>query len=264
MRSEVTGVRSSCEASATSWRCWACEVCRRASIALKRAAMRPTSSCAARVDAPAEVAGGLDVLGRLGQLGHRGDDAPRQQPAHAGGERGADGHERGEHEPQALQDVVGVLERARHLDRADDPERGGQHTQVQALDLVVGEAAAGLAVGRRERLPGHREGGAAGRTELDRVAVGPHELGVAAGAAEAGRRRALARLAGRRPAAGAGREALVEGGVAAQRVVDLSALLPAHRRVGDERREHERDAHDDRRHQGEPRAQRHGQPSRRT
>ena len=44
VRSEVTGVRSSCEASATSRRWAACEACTRSSIASKRCAMRPTSS----------------------------------------------------------------------------------------------------------------------------------------------------------------------------------------------------------------------------
>ena len=37
----------------------------------------------------------------------------------AGGERGADRHERDEHAPQALEHAVDVLERARQLHRAD-------------------------------------------------------------------------------------------------------------------------------------------------
>jgi hypothetical protein len=224
----------------------------------------PDLVVAARVDAPAEVAGGLDVLGRVGQLGHRGDHAPREQPAHARGERGAGGHERHEHCSQALEDMIGIRERARHLHGADRSQRRDEDPQVQAVDVVVGEAAAGLAGGGRERVAGDRERRAAGGTELDRVAVGPHELGVAAGAAQAGRRRALAREPGRRAPAGAGGEALVEGGVAAQGIVDLAALLSADGRVGDERRQDERDADDHRRHQRQPRAQRHGQPSRRT
>ena len=119
VRSEVTGVRSSCEASATSWRCWACEVCRRASIALKRAAMRPTSSWPSasmrRPRSPvASMCSAASVSSVTGAI-----DAPREQPAHAGRERGADGHERDEHAPQALEDAVGVRERARHLHRAD-------------------------------------------------------------------------------------------------------------------------------------------------
>ena len=103
----------------------------------------PDLVVAAGVDAPPEVAGRLDVLGRLGQLGHRGDDAPREEPADARRERGADGHEQDEHDAQAIEDAVGVRERARHLDRADRPERRGEHPQVQAVDGAVGEAAAG-------------------------------------------------------------------------------------------------------------------------
>ena len=224
----------------------------------------PDLVVAVRVDAPAQVAGRLDVLGRLGQLGHRGDDAAREEPAHAGRERGADGHQRDEHAPQALQHAVGVLERARHLHGADGPERGGQHAQVKAVDAVIGEAAAGVAVGRREGLPRHRA--APGRP---RGRAGSRcRWGARAGRSRRARRgwaAASARPGARAAApAGARREALVEGRVAAQGVVDLAALLAAHRRVGDERREHERDAHDERRHQREPRAQRHDQPSRRT
>ena len=44
VRSDVTGVRSSCEASATSCRCAAIEPSSVSSIALKRAASSPTSS----------------------------------------------------------------------------------------------------------------------------------------------------------------------------------------------------------------------------
>ena len=122
----------------------------------------PDLVVAVRVDAPAEVAGGLDVLGRLGQLGHRGDDAPREQPAHAGRERGADGHERDEH------DAAGAGGRGRRPRASAPPGRrrsapsGAVSTRrCRPSIVVIGEAAAGVAVGRREGLPGHRQGRAA-------------------------------------------------------------------------------------------------------
>ncbi len=48
VRREVSGVRSSCEASATSWRCRSVESCTALSMALKLTASRPSSSRSAR------------------------------------------------------------------------------------------------------------------------------------------------------------------------------------------------------------------------
>ena len=81
VRSDVTGVRSSCEASATSCRCAAIEPSSVSSIALKRAASSPTSSWLVDLDPASEVLGLRDVARRLGHAHDRRDEM-------AGGERG--------------------------------------------------------------------------------------------------------------------------------------------------------------------------------
>ena len=186
VRSEVTGVRSSCEASATSWRCWACEVCRRASIPLKRAAMRPTSSWPSasmrRPRSPvASMCSAASVSSVTGATTRR--EKSRLTPAASAVPTATSATST---TPQALEHAVGVLERARHLDGADRAERRGEHAQVKAVDVAVGEAAVrSRRWPSRSGLPGHGQRRAAGGAELDRVAVGAHELRVAAGAAEA-------------------------------------------------------------------------------
>ena len=114
------------------------------------------------LDAPAEVAGGLDVLGRVGQLGDRRDDAPREEPADARRQRRAEGDERDEHPPQALEDAVESSSERATWTAPIGPSGAVSTRRCSALDVVVGEAAAGVAVGGRERRPGHGQLGTAG------------------------------------------------------------------------------------------------------
>ena len=83
VRSDVSGVRSSCEASATSWRCARCERSSASSIVLNEVARRETSSSPCGVDPAREVARGGDVLGGLGQLGHGPDRGRASRAARA-------------------------------------------------------------------------------------------------------------------------------------------------------------------------------------
>ena len=117
----VTGVRSSCDASATSRRWAACEAWTRSSMASKRWAIRPDLVLAARADAPPQVARRLDVLGRARELADGPDDRAREQPRHRRGEGGAGDHEQREHDPQAPEDGVDALQRAAELHGAQRP-----------------------------------------------------------------------------------------------------------------------------------------------
>ena len=81
VRRRVIGVRSSCEASATSWRCAAIERSSVSSIALKCAASSPTSSWLVDLDPAPEVLGRGDVARGLGHVRDRRDDVARDEPA---------------------------------------------------------------------------------------------------------------------------------------------------------------------------------------
>ena len=126
VRSDVTGVRSSCDASATSWR-WACDgVVERAARALERVEHRvealrhpPDLVVAGDLDAPPEVLGLRDVLGGGRQLADGLDDLAAEQPPE---ERRAAAspaaHSSDEHELQPRERRVDVAQAARELDRA--------------------------------------------------------------------------------------------------------------------------------------------------
>ncbi len=80
VRSEVSGVRSSCDASATSRRCARWECSSASSIVLKLARQARELVVAAGLDAARQVARARDVLGGLGQL-RDGLAPPRAWPA---------------------------------------------------------------------------------------------------------------------------------------------------------------------------------------
>ena len=142
VRSAVTGVRSSCEASATSWRWAAIEPSSVSSIALKRAASSPTSSWLVTSIRRPRSSVSLDVARRLGHAHDRRDEVARRKPAERGRERDAADDERQQHPAQPGEDVVGRLQRARELERAAALERDGQHSHVLAVELRVAEARA--------------------------------------------------------------------------------------------------------------------------
>jgi hypothetical protein len=75
----------------------------------------PDLVLAAGADAPPEVAGGLDVLGRPRELADGPDHRPREQARHRRGERGAHHDEQREHDPQAPERRVDAVQRAGQL-----------------------------------------------------------------------------------------------------------------------------------------------------
>ena len=93
----VSGVRSSWDASATSWRCAVSDSCSAASMVSKDEA-EPAHLIVGpgEVEAGGEVAGLGDVLGGRGELGDGPQDAARGQPRRAVGEAGGRDGERGE------------------------------------------------------------------------------------------------------------------------------------------------------------------------
>ena len=139
VRSAVTGVRSSCEASATSWRWAACEACTRSSIASKRCAIRPTSSSPrapmrrprSPVASMCSAARVSSLMGRMtGRANRRASTAAKAVP---------DDHEQHEHDPQASEHGVDALQRAAELHRAQALDRHGDDAQVHAVGRAVAE-----------------------------------------------------------------------------------------------------------------------------
>ena len=156
VRSVASGVRSSCEASATRRRWADSERSSAASISLKLAARRPSSSSPrtsirwvrswvrATSSAASETspAGASAVRATTGPEGSGERDSPR---AHGG-----------EDDDQRVEGVVRLLERVGDLDSATGGQRLGEHAQIRPLNGDVAElripAARGeLAVGARDR-----------------------------------------------------------------------------------------------------------------
>ena len=94
VRRLVTGVRSSCEASATSWRCArtdssssAREPCEPLEHVVEARRQLPDLVVGVDPQAMREVVGLADLLGGLRDLGERRDHAPRREPAEHGRQR---------------------------------------------------------------------------------------------------------------------------------------------------------------------------------
>ena len=117
VRMLAIGVRSSCEASATSWRWAPSELVERLEHLVEAARKRGKLVLAAGLDPAAQVAGRGDLLGRPAQLLDRGDCGPRDEVAEAAAED--DPAHACEREDQRELAEIGVdlAERARDLDR---------------------------------------------------------------------------------------------------------------------------------------------------
>ena len=160
VRRLASGVRSSCEASATSWRWESSELSSAFSIVLKLRASAAELGAAARVDASAQVAGLGDLAGGLAEA-RDGARAPRaRRAARAPAPRPIPPRlTSGEDQRQLAQRVVDLLQRARDLDRLAALDRGGVDAQVGAVELGVRENGPALAGGDRLGVRGRRQPG---------------------------------------------------------------------------------------------------------
>ena len=131
VRAEVSGVRSSCEASATSRRCAPTELSSAASIALNCVASRPSSSSDRDRDALVQVAGRGDVLGRGGQPAHRPQRRRRDERGEPGGERDTDPADEEDPEADARERVVVG---ASGCDRDDRAAAGSRRDELAQRD----------------------------------------------------------------------------------------------------------------------------------
>ena len=249
VRSEVTGVRSSCEASATSRRWAACEACTRSSMASKRCAIRPTSSSPrapmrrprSPVASMCSAARVSLLMGRMtGRANRRAITAANAVPASTSSASTI------RRRPSA----ASTLSSERPSCTAPRPSIGTVMTRrctpsaVRSLRNGAALSAGGGPVARgRPRSPA-RPGGRARRRRARRPAR----------TRPARRRAAAARAARRR----AGRRCAAQLALRAQPAVDLRAQLAAHGQVADERRQRDRHAHGQRGHEHQAPAQGHG------
>ena len=227
-RAEATGVRSSCEASATSCRCAVTERVRASSIVLKARASRPSSSDRRRVGAFAEVAGAGDPLGVVRQASHGSQRRACDGEAQRAGERHGGERDEEEEEPDPRECVVDLGQRPGDL---------GGRVVVEPCGVDADDGSrrrwrrgrtpdAGL---RRRRPPRRSAGGCVPRRGGD-LAVPVDELDVARGAAELGGLRGGCRCGGGsgrgRPECGQRARSFLE------RCVDLADELSADDEVG--------------------------------
>ena len=146
VRRLVSGVRSSCDASATSWRWASRERSSAASIVLNAAPRRPiSSSCRPTSMRRDEVLGRGDVLGLGGQPRASARRAARDGEAQPAGERDAAEADGQQDDAQPLERAVDLGERARddQLAPLTGPARD-EDAQVRAVALDVARSVPAL------------------------------------------------------------------------------------------------------------------------
>ena len=255
VRRLVIGVRSSCEASATSWRWAATERSSVSSIALKCAASSPISSwVSTSIRRPRSSVAAMwraaSVTCAIGATTLRETSRPERDR-----ERHAAEDDEQQDQPQPREHGVGGLQRAPELHREARPPTGhGQHAHVGPVDRRVGEEAPATTPAATSRarsstgswtcsVPITRDA-AAGVDRPGCTGVGPPRR------AGSGPKRGPATAGGR---AAAPRRT---SSWSSQRPVDLGAQRAAHGEVGDGGGERHRDRHRDRDRDRHPAAQR--------
>ena len=249
VRRDVTGVRSSCEASATSRRCAAWDTCTRSSMASKRWAMRPTSSSPrapmrrprSPVASMCSAARVSSAIGRItGRANRRVIAAAKAIPAATSStstirRRPSAASTLSSERPSctAPSPPIGTVMTRRCTPSAVRSLRNGRPwppaTARSRLATAIGSPP------RRSRTP------PSGATTCENSAGPPARRGGAGNAP---------------PAQGA--DALDQLALGAQAAIDLRAQLAAHGQVTDQRRERDRHAHGQRGHERQAPAQRHG------
>ena len=145
----VSGVRSSCEASEISWRWASRERSSAASIVLKLADRRPSSSRPPGGDAMTEVLRAGDTLGRAGEPAHGHERRARHEQPQRGRQRDPAEHHDREHEPQVIERAVEVAERQCDLPRS--ALRGTCRQHAHGRPVYVDVAEEGVPVSGRHR-----------------------------------------------------------------------------------------------------------------
>ena len=233
VRRLVIGVRSSCEASATSWRWAATERSSVSSIALKCSASSPISSWVCDLDPASEVLGGGDVARGLGDVRDRRDDVARDEPPERDRERDAAEADEQEDQPQPREHRVGRLQRAAELDREAVPSSGAVSTRT-CVPSTSASAKNPARPRRRRRAPGRRP---AARTRSEPRTASTFPLASTIWMYGVG----PPRRAGSGPKPGPPRRAArrargATSSCSSQRAVDLGAQLPAHGEIRRRRR----------------------------
>ena len=145
VRRLARGVRSSCDASATSWRCDSTDRCSASRVVLKEPASRPSSSSPSPSRRRRGSSAPGDGHGALREARHGAQRPSRDDPSQQGPHRHACAAHAEEHRAQAVQQGVNLPQRAGHLDRGAGAEGRREHPQMAAGDLLVGEVGAALA-----------------------------------------------------------------------------------------------------------------------
>ncbi len=206
---------------------------------------------------------GGELLGPPCEPVDRGQRRACHERTQSGAERHASRAHEQEHQQDAVELAVDLVERPGHLERAGVRERLGEHAQVDAVDRRVGEVAARAVRRDLARPLVHRKLPlAAGPAE--RPAVRQHELHVPLGAAEGlGPRTRQAGRPVRAPAREAFGPAEADDRLraVAKRLVHLAAQLVAHADVDGDRHGDHRERYRQPRRRRDAGAQRHGSRS---
>ena len=263
VRRLVTGVRSSCEASATSWRCGDSSAAPSSVEHRVEARRQPADLVVAAASIRRPRSSVADVLGGLGQLGHRRDHRRENSAPERGRERGAADASTSSSQ-RSCASVASTPSRLRASWTAPPPGIGTVSTRTCSPAIVRSSTwlsalpAATALVARRHRDLGRR-GVAGPSTAPSGSSTCTYGAAPPARGGSAGRqnRSAVAQLGHRR------RRAAPRARPGAERLVDLLAQLVAHHEVADDRAEHDGDADGAGGEQRQAAAQRH-QPSRST
>ena len=178
VRRLASGVRSSCDASATSWRCASTDRSSASRVVLNDRVRRPSSSSAPLSGSRAATSASPgDPLRPLRERPHRpqrppGDEPPERRPRHHPARR-----DEQQHHAEPVEERIRLVQPARELRRHAGGHLRRQHPQVGAVHRLVGEeraARAGRDLPRPrvhlQRHPAHRR--------LRRGPVRPHQLRV--------------------------------------------------------------------------------------
>ena len=155
VRKLVSGVRSSWDASATSWRCARgrfLEGSEHGVEARREAAQLVPAVC---VDPLGEVARVRDLLARLGEAPHRCERGSRDEEPERCGDPDPSGRDQEQEERDPIERVMDIRQRLCDLERVPTPVRvhrgNGEDADVGLADLRIAEEGSVAGLGRLQR-----------------------------------------------------------------------------------------------------------------